>query len=269
MLLQDDNGLDVRQLVVADNPDVFSEAMAPFAIESTAGGVDSETSRRLKRNGFRLLRVPSAEVEQLISDLGGASMDVASWYGQVVEWRDVHSLQLGEAGHTMAVDGRVRRYQGGSLRLMARSWVLPMEYGPRVQLEIVPQHIRGESQYHRLLGQSRALSEPIASLAAQLLLEPGYTYILTCECPQIAWGDGEQDSDGARQPDAASAMGPSAGVGLGPQVQAPMTLGQLMLTSHSGRRSRGMILFTPRIAAELFPPGEPLTVARSAAGERR
>jgi hypothetical protein len=198
-------------------------------------------------------------------------MDVSSWHGQVLKWRDLHSLTLGEGGRTMAVDGRVRNYRGGELQLMARGWVVPMEHGPRLQLELVPVHVRGESKYHRLLGQSRIDAEPLASLTAHLLLEPGYAYILTCECQLASWAVDDDGGDAQTSETVAKTSHASAGsTGThGPLAQPPTTLGQMMLASHGGRPSRGMLVFTPRIAPELFPPDEPVALAGPSARERR
>lgn len=271
MLLQDENGLEVRQLVLSDAPDVIAQAMATWTDQTQSGAVDNDVLERLRRNGFRLVRVPLAELDGLVSELGGASMDVSAWHGQVLEWRGLHSLPLGEGGRTMAVDGRVRNYRGGELTLMARGWVVPMEHGPRVQLELVPVHVRGESQYHRLLGQSRVDAEPLASLTTHLLLEPGFAYILTCECPLASWTV-DDDEGVAHSPDTGEkASQASAGpTGThGPVAQPPTTLGQLMLASHAGPPSRGMLIFTPRIAPELLPPDEPVALAGPGARERR
>lgn len=257
ILLGDDNGLEVRQLVVMDDPQVIARTMGPW-VGQTQGHVSAELLARLRRNGFRLVRVPLQELDELLDQLGGASMDVIAWHGPVLTWRDLHALALGEAGYTIAVDGRVRRYWGGAMQLLARAWVVPMEYGPRIQLELVPVHLRGQSQYHRLLGQDYRDARALGSLAMNIMLEPGYGYILTCEQPQVEWAT---EDDAANEATDAAGVHGSSGVGIltsmiGPEAETPMTLGELMLSSHGNRPSRGMLVFTGRVREGLYPMGE-------------
>jgi hypothetical protein len=252
LLVKDENGLEVRQVVIADEPQRIVEVLQERINEyGEIAAVDSTTAQRLRRNGFRLIKLPENVIDELIADLGGASLDMHSWHGQIFSWRDLHTMSVGSRGRALVVDGRGRTFQGGTLQLMARGWVVKMEHGPRVQLELVPQHSRSESRYHQLLGQSYADAEPLPSLALHLLLEHGYAYILTCEDPQVRWDAAPDD-----EPSQASGRGPMGG--LGPDVQMPTTIGQLMLSSTAGRPSRGMLVFTPRIASSLFSAGEPL-----------
>lgn len=270
MLMNDENGLEVRQLVVADDPQRIAEVMAPYVNaheqRRETRAMDRATAEKLRRNGFRLVPVPVNELDALIVELGGAVLDMSAWHGQMYRWQDLHSIAVGSEGRTMAVDGRVRRCYGGHLRLMARSWVVQMEQGPRVQLDVVPQHLRSESQYHRLLGQTSTDAESLTSLAMHMLLQDGYAYVLTCACPQHDWHEHKHEDDEVESDEAVAETGRTSrgAMVMGPDVKPPMTVGQLMLSSHGSRANRGMLVFTPRIARELFPPGEPL-----AAGSRQ
>lgn len=255
MLVQDENGLEVRQIVVDDNTEAIAQALSPYvADDADRRAVDERTARALRRNGFRLVRLPIDEVDAAIEAMGGASLDMNSWHGQVLQWRDLHSVSVG-AGRTIAVDGRMRRFNRGDLRLSLRSWVVPMEDGPRLQLELVPQHVRSESRYHELLGQSSTDAQPLRSIALYMLLEPGFAYVLTCESPRIEWA--AADETGSEQP----ADGPMP-YSVGPAAQVPRTLGEMMLSSSRGRPNRGMLVFTPRFSNDMFPSRGPVMVER-------
>src|SRR5688572_26274372 len=157
-LTNTDNGLELRRWSVLDQPQVLRQVLARHR---DGEALDAEALNRLRRNGFRFIRVPLEALPELLSDLGGASIDRTEWHGQVHVWpplaqrpvaqgpsaprhgrRDAASPPANRygSGAAVAVDGRIDRYDRGEFRLLARSWTVHMEDGPFLHLELLPEH---------------------------------------------------------------------------------------------------------------------------------
>lgn len=253
-----DNGLAIRRWVVADDEQRIREVLMRHAVGDV---VHDSADQHLQRNGFRLIRVPAESLEQILSELGGASLDVTAWHGQVYDWRTIASHGIGAGGQPMAIDGRVRHYTAGEMRLVMRSWIVAMEDGPVVQFELVPQfHKPQRTEVNLLLGREPPPPvESYPSMAVDHLLESGAAYLLTCAPPQSDWSAPSADEPAKVKTPAkppvrrvGGAVGPSDLVG--PEATPPQTIGQWMLSSDTGRASRIMLVLLPRIAERLFPP---------------
>lgn len=231
-----DNGLEVRKWLVPDDAAALARAMAAHA---EADALEPEDARRLRRNGLRLVRVALPEVEPLLAAIGGASLDVNAWHGQMPRWGPLHEVAIPAPGIVLAVDGRIRRCPAGKLQLLGRSWTMPMEDGPRMLLELAPAHAApgGPRDLRGLLGGPDRAPQRFESLAAEAMLDPGYAYALTCEAPAVDWFGGPA-------PDAGQGGG-----GAGPMAEAPRTIGQVMLSNEGPRPLRGVLLFIPRLPA--------------------
>jgi hypothetical protein len=248
-LTGNDNGLELHKWLVEDQPDLIASAMARYGRGDVLG---PEADRRFRRNGLRFVRVALDDLSALLEALGGASVNVKGWHGQILQWRAIHELSLERHPQTLAVDGRFRRVEGGRLALLARAWTVLMEDGPHLQLELVPEYrreTRRSTDLRQLLERpdGTGASEPITTMAVDVALEAGFAYLLTYEAPQADWSE-----SGAPAP-LEDAGGP-AGQGVGPEAVAPRTLGQRLLWSDAGRTGRGVLVFVPRIPRELYPP---------------
>ncbi|MBT8485919.1 MAG: hypothetical protein HKO59_15590 [Phycisphaerales bacterium] len=237
-----DSGLQVREWHVADTPAAdLGPTLLRFGVVDT---LEDGVTQGLARNGLRLVLVEVDRVDELLAALGGASLDRDGWYGQAYDWRPVATADLMRPAETVAVDGRVRRLQGGTLRLLVRGWTLLMEDGPVLQLELRAEHDRRQpTRIDQVLGRTPPGRERFDGVAVEVMLEPGNALVLTCESPSVDW-----DADAAA---------PATDGGVGPDVAAPLTLGERLLRIDATPPRRGMLVFVPRIPAQLGPPLSP------------
>jgi hypothetical protein len=258
LLPTSDNGLAVRQWRVADDPAQIASALMRHADREV---LDEPSRERMARNGFRLLRVRAEDLEALLADLGGATFNVDAWHGQAYDWRTVVNWPIETTGRAIAVDGRVRRFEGGRLELMIRAWTMLMEDGPYLRLQMLGQHDRSRpSRLDRMMGQRVFEGLRLPSLSLDLLLEAGWAYVLTCESPSVKWEPVEADA-AAPEPtsgemDEADETGERDGRpgGAGPDVLAPLTVGEVLFRVEAMPPAREMLVFVPRIPEALFPP---------------
>ena len=251
-LTNSDNGLEVRRWVIADHTGRIAQAMRNHADGLVTDQAQLES---LKRNGLRLVRVPSDQIHTLLTELGGANYDATEWHGQVLEWRSLVERPIDPAGQTVAIDGQVQRYQGGEFRLMVRSWNVQMESGPYLHFELSPRRrLVQANNLRRLLNNEGDLEQYFGSMSLEVQLEAGYMYVLTGESPEIEWQNGEDvPAAGSRS----GREGTSRRGGLldvGPEAAPPPTMGELLFSSSSATGTRGVLVIVPKIAAELFLP---------------
>lgn len=256
-----DNGLEVRRLLINDRSDIILNALTSHADGQAA---DSDALRRLKRNGLRFVRVPLDRLDPCITDLGLASYDANEWHGQVLEWRSLLDRPIDESGRAVAVDGLLRRYERGDLRLMMRAWTVQMEDGPAMHLEMVPRRRLPQTNNLRKLLSEQALGgtggeQAFPSMALDLQLQPGFAYVLISESPNVDWAGLDGDAGGAPQASVA-AIQPKANVPrTGPfddwNPAAPPTLGEFLLQVKRDPPhppGRGILIFIPKIPSELL-----------------
>ena len=94
-MLNADNGLEVRDWVIMERGPRIAAAIARFGQPAL---VDASADASLRRNGLRLVRIPTGELESLLVSLGGASVDATAWHGQVYRWRELVQYPIGPAG---------------------------------------------------------------------------------------------------------------------------------------------------------------------------
>jgi len=255
-----DNGLQVRQWRVPDDPDTIASAL----VRHVRGGfLETELSRRLRRNGLRFVRVPADDLEALLADLGGATFSVDTWHGQACDWRAVADWPIEATGRALAVDGRVRRFEGGRVQLMIRSWTIQMEDGPNVRLQLQGRYARSQpTRLDQVIGRRAAEGRRFPSITLDLLLEAGDAYVLTGEPPGRDWeldgtgagvGQEEGETGEAGRAEDQSSTEPAD---IGPEALAPLTVGELLFRRDQMPATRQLLVFVPRIPDRLFPPEE-------------
>jgi hypothetical protein len=253
-----DNGLQVRQWRVPDDPDAIASALVRHA---RGGFLDTPASRRLDRNGLRFVRVSTGDLETLLADLGGATRSVDTWHGQACDWRAVADWPIEATGRALAVDGRVRRFEGGRLQLMIRAWTIQMEDGPSVRLQLEGRYNRSQpTRLDQVLRRQTVEGRRLPSISLDLLLEAGYAYVLTGEPPGNDWEPGEAGAPPAPE----DAEGREAGREedrpsdepeiIGPDALPPLTVGELLFRREALPATRHLLVFVPRIPDRLFPP---------------
>jgi hypothetical protein len=255
LLASIDNGIEVRRWQVEDDAVRIDTALAAYA-DTDAIGTDDLAG--LKRNGFRLFRIPIDDLDALLEDLGGAMLDMAGWHGQAYRWREIAGRPVEATACVVAIDGRIRRFDRGMVRLQLRGWTMPMEDGPHVYVELHAEHgPRRPGRSAGMISRHPTPPERFASTRLDLLLDRGYAYLLTCDGEPLR-REAERDDRNENEPDdgAEDRSGKDEGQrrsGLGPEVIAPPTLGEWLL-----RRTvefpprREMLLLCPKIPPALY-----------------
>jgi hypothetical protein len=233
-----DSGLELRQWVVVDAP---GQVMAALSEHGSGQVIEPEILERFLANGLLLVRVPLDSLDELAEDLGGTSMNVRAWHGQIYDWREVYRRVIDPGGHAIALDGNIKWFEGGTMALLARSWSVQMEDGPVVQLELLPVHRPPETAgLGNLLGMSDGRrGHPLHSIVVDVELKPGFAYVLTSV---------RETFDPAEEA-AADAVVTSSSAGpaepVGPVADLPETIGQFLFMGDRLPRNRGLLLFVP------------------------
>ena len=254
-LLSSDNGLEMREWVIMDRESRISAAMAELGQNAF---VDTKANTPFRRNGLRLVKFRQSDLQSLLASLGGASVDATTWHGQVHQWRELAAYSISPAGIAVAVDGRVRRFESGTFRLLMRSWTVAMEDGPRLLLQLVGQFDRPEQEsFRRFLADRSVSGEVFHSLALEMPLEAGFGYALLYASPEIDWSFGAANQeDSTPKPVAAELVGPAnEPEQVGPTGAPPATFGELLFRTETHPAKRRVLVFVPKFSPEMFPPG--------------
>jgi hypothetical protein len=262
-----ENGLEVRRWIVQGDPERIGRVVTAHGGTAALG---VELHERYRRDGLRLYQVPAGLVDAIATDLQPLSLSLNEWHGQIDAWREL--LERPAPGRqVVAVGGRVRAFSQGAFQLLVRSWVVPMEDGPFLHIDLAPCFV-DKSQRDLLLGQVRPeRGEVFEGLAVTLRLDPTMAYVLTTEAPSVRW-PGETGAAGVSSTQTATdrprrRIGPGADAmrtpapaatgadqsGPGPNVAAPLTLGTLLLGGEALPATRSVLVLVPRIAPELHP----------------
>ena len=270
-LASQENGLAMNKWVIHDDPRRIARAMISLADRDV---LDVAKRRTLQRNGFRFVRVKRGQLDTFLRALGGATMKVDVWHGQIHNWRVVHDVSTPVGGQPVGIDGRMRQFGAGRFECQARSWIVQMEDGPQVLFELVPgYHKPRPRNLQHLLDQKKEKRERFTSMHLKRRLNPNYAYILTAESPGINWSDLANQSNGSQSTQPASGdESPNASndteqsppepkystPSFGPTYSAPPTIGEFMLYPPSATPpKRGLLVFVPHVGDELRP-GPPL-----------
>jgi len=250
-----DNGLEIRQWIVADDSHRLGSAVAGF---DTGWSDPPPQLDMLAANGVRIARILRRDLPALHDAVGGSTLDQTWWHGQVTEWRPIHRRALGTSTRGVVIDGQARRYGGGAFELTLRAWTTQTEDGPRLVLELVPYFARTIAPTVAPIRPDRTpRGEPVDSLAVTLALEAGYAYLVTCESPSFRWqaapdqGGTSPTSDSSDEADVRGSVGHQGA--FGPDIAGPVTLGELLFRGEAEGAVRGVLILIPRLPASLFP----------------
>ncbi len=250
-------GLEVVTWQVRHDRTRFQEAMRRHGVPAV-GALDELA---LRRNGFVVAAVRADRLDQLRDDLGGSGMDIRRWMGTTPSWRELAVAR--PSGAMLEVDGLARERPGATLRLMVRTWPLPMEDGTRIAVEIVPQVVTEELQASLVRNAGRLAGETIPSCAAGLELERDVAWIVTCDPGAFVETDAEAPT---RAREAATRHGPPSpeptphSGRVGARIA---TLGTALLLpaperAHAGVTAQQTVLvLVPHLDASPFPEGPP------------
>jgi hypothetical protein len=273
LLLGSEVGLEVREWIIEADSATIARAMAGYRADAgedeSATIINEELAERLRLNGLRAVPVRLEDLPALESALGYATLNRRGWYGQLAEWMPLHGQRAGGPQQALFINGRPQRFDRGEYRLMSRAWVLPMEDGPRLNLQLVPEyHPPQRESLRHLLAQpthdGTRRGQPITSITLDLLIKPGYALILTGEEPSVQWkadaaaascpGFGRENPSARSSRDDDDSPGDSSNqyqTHLGPYVELPPTLGEMLFKLGGVRGGRGVLIFVPRVPDEL------------------
>jgi len=259
-VLHIDNGLEVRKWLLEDDSQRIMNALAQLGAHPV---IDEINDQRFQQNGFRLRRIPASDIEYFLDTLGGTTLNSTAWHGQILEWRELHSVMLEPQGQALAIDNTVRRLQPGSLHLMVRAWTVLLENDPYMHVEMLPVYDQpADDSLRRLFDQERATGQALSEAALDIKLSSGYAYILTSESPTTSWESFENNSEILSEDTSADDRESSANqsifsrdkpIGLmGPATTPPTTIGQLLFSSRSNQSRRCMLVLIPKLPDKLF-----------------
>ncbi len=249
-IAQGQTGLEVVTWQVVDDHR-FDEALRTHEVPSVA----TLDVMAMRRNGFVTAAVPVARLDALRDALGGSAMDVHVWFGSSPHWRELAAVRVGDA--MLEVDGVARERRGTLARLMARTWPVPMEDGTRIAVELVPQLVTDAAQAGLVRNAARLAGGTVASCAAEVELERGIAWVVTCDPAGWLETDGTHER---RTREAAVAQGPPAPAAEGEPSEPGTrlaTLGAALLLAAPERAGaparRTVLVLVPHLESSPFP----------------
>lgn len=236
----EENGLEIVRWSVADRENVIRRAMARHADSSSRRRMDVVA---LEQAGLRAVIVRDEHLPSLLADFGGTTTAVATWYGQVPQWREAARASI-LAPQPVMVEGRAEQFAVGWLRLMVRGWTVELEDGGRFELQVVPQWVRETPELSSLTNRDQLRGRIFAGASIAVELERNTSLVLLAAPPSTAE---EEDPEGP--PSAARSESRR-----GPPVVLPPTPGELLLVDVAARPPRRIVLlFRARLPDTLFP----------------
>jgi hypothetical protein len=249
-IAQGQTGLEVVTWQVVDDRR-FNEALRLHEVPSVA----TLDVMAMRRNGFVTAAVPVARLDALRDALGGSAMDVHVWFGSSPHWRELAAVRIGDA--MLEVDGVARERRGTLARLMARTWPVPMEDGTRIAVELVPQLVTDAAQAGLVRNAARLAGGAVTSCAAEVELERGIAWVVTCDPAGWLETDGTHER---RTREAAVAQGPPAPATDGEPAEPGTrlaTLGAALLLAAPERAGaparRTVLVLVPHLESSPFP----------------
>lgn len=135
-----DDGLALHQLTVqASNFGAFTSALARWELQQIPG-LSAESRQALRANGFRLVRVPIENLDELLGALPIDPWIESTWLGRVHTWLAVASGRRQALRRVLRIDDRLSSFdQPGRFRLLIRSYRYTDEDETRCRFEMISQ----------------------------------------------------------------------------------------------------------------------------------
>lgn len=119
-----ESGVELRWWVVDARRVDLAAALESVADEPVA--LDAPVRARLRANGLRMLSVPMERLGEFMAMLPAVEGVQRVWLGQATEWSVAVRGPEWSGARTLLMDGAAVRLGPGSLRLLARSWTVPV-----------------------------------------------------------------------------------------------------------------------------------------------
>lgn|GEM_PF-1734924 len=208
-------GLEVQWWTVTARDDALAQALAPYADEPTP--LPPTVRANWRRNGLRMVRVPFADMNALLTALPIEDKVNQTWIGQSPRWTVAAPGAPWNGRRSLLIDGETIRLGAGRLRLLVRAWISPTEGPPTLRTDLALQYLNSSlSAPSRTPFDLASLRRPetdgmiFRTLTAAMEISGEYAYCIVSEDPDIDWAtmrsagtaDGEGDrgvGDSARQ----------------------------------------------------------------------
>jgi hypothetical protein len=274
------DGLEVHWWIADDTDGAVGAALAEFTEPPLPQG--EALRERWNANGLRMVQAPGEQIGELEARLPPLRARRRLWVGWATAWTEIVRGRRAGGASALIIDGQRTSMPTGALRLIARSWPVPIEptgerqWGnePRVRLELACQlaveHSVGAED---VFSQPRVVPVPdegpiLRQLTLETVLDPRFVYVLTSEAPGVVWAPSAARQASPEPPEAApgSPAEPAAegserlmepegrldlpSEPLGPPVSSPLTVGQAMLSASQAetgwRDLRIIVVLIPR-----------------------
>jgi hypothetical protein len=174
------DGISVLTIEVSPNDGELDEQLSQYGEPLQ----DAVLVSKLEQEGIQVRRLESVEVADAIDSIGEVLTREIIWYGQMVDWRDIHQRKIPSQGMSISKDEVSYYIKRGYLSLLARSWLLGREDGLFVYLQTMPTwHV--PRSISLTVGQSSkpVQSEVFDDLSLELLLKDGEAVIFAVVLP--------------------------------------------------------------------------------------
>jgi len=150
--------------------------------------------RDLQMEGIEVRRVNAVDIPAIVASIGRVTNQENVWHGQIFKWRDVLQHIVPYQGMVVAKSGIPYFIDSGFLTLLARSWLVEMEDGLFVYLQLLPSwHVPSKQSViaGRSVGSSQ--SKLFSELGLEFLLNEGEAVVLGVDLKQVEQSSGPLD----------------------------------------------------------------------------
>lgn len=277
---QTDVGLEVYTWLT----DVSEEDLARALREFPPAPVQPELVELWRQYGLRIIAVPVDRLSPLSGRLRISRSTQRQWLGQATTWTEVVSSPSLARPTTIALDAERLRLPPGRLRLLTRSWLVPVSPdSPRdartddqapdaaLTIELVPQHREDRALAERTgLTLEMPTLDPadegqvFTRLLARMTVRAGGAFVIVSERPGVDWSAGakpasERDRAGGQTSTPAEEPGVQAGGQVGGQVAEPAPAPKLgeVVRGKAFAPGAGASASARSVPAAAEEPGEP------------
>ncbi len=256
MLATGDDGMELHWWLAEDTEGRVGAALS--RLKDADWSPEAQSSSAFEDSGLRCLRVPAEAFGRLEESVPPTRTRRREWLGWFAQWTEVFRGRRSGGPVPLLVEGGRRRFDPGTLRLIARAWLAPgveVHSDPRVRLELAVQLLDDPAPISETIfvsPQARSVLEEghiFPRTALRLTLEQGFAYVITSEVPGVAWRPAQEEPrEDTEDPEQAP---PETFDMFGPPASSARTVGEAMLSASSDETGstdlKVVLVFIPRV----------------------